>query len=95
MEYTRRFNLGISCINLKMFEEAAQHILDALVLQEHDSISGTENSGSGISSSSLWDSLRTTSMHLRRSDLVMLCEKKDLQGMLGSFSAPTPVLIKG
>ncbi|KAM6489297.1 hypothetical protein JOM56_015198 [Amanita muscaria] len=29
------YNLGISCINLRRFEEAAQHISDALVLQDN------------------------------------------------------------
>lgn len=62
-----------------MFHEAAQHILDALVLQDIDASSDANaHDASGISSSSLWDSLRTTCMHLQRNDLVTLCEKKDL-----------------
>lgn len=64
-----------------MYHDAAQHILDALVLQDIDSSAEGGNgdaSASGISSSALWDSLRTTCLHLQRHDLVTLCEKRDL-----------------
>ncbi|KAJ7859731.1 hypothetical protein B0H13DRAFT_2356024 [Mycena leptocephala] len=43
-----RFNLGISCINLRRFEEAAHHILDALGLQQSDGASyGSEATQAG------------------------------------------------
>lgn len=35
----------------------------------------------GITSSTLWDSLRTASTHLQRADLSNLCDKRDLDGM--------------
>ncbi|PFH53822.1 hypothetical protein AMATHDRAFT_73234 [Amanita thiersii Skay4041] len=78
-----RFNLGISCINLRRYEEAAQHILDALVLQETD---GTQDPRGlsetrGVTTSTLWDSLKTTCLHLQRIDLATLCDRKDLEGM--------------
>lgn len=77
-----RFNLGISCINLRRYHEASQHILDALSLQESDSVTdpdGTEDKR-GITSSALWDSLKTCSLHLGRLDLATLCDRRDLDG---------------
>lgn len=67
-----------------MYQEAAQHILDALVLQDIDA-SAEGGDSSGISSSSLWDSLRSTCLHLQRNDLVTLCEKRDLYSKFYSY----------
>ncbi|KAI0001310.1 hypothetical protein BJV74DRAFT_92102 [Russula compacta] len=73
-----RFNLGISCINLKRYEEAAQHILDALVLQDSDGIQ--ESGGNrGVTSSVLWESLKTCCLHMQRADLAAMCDKHDLE----------------
>ncbi len=63
-----------------MFDEAARNIMDALVLQEQDA--SPEGSGSGLPNSTLWDSLRTACIHLQQSNLVALCERKDLNGRL-------------
>ncbi|EPQ57698.1 hypothetical protein GLOTRDRAFT_16305, partial [Gloeophyllum trabeum ATCC 11539] len=76
-----RFNLGISCINLRRYEEAAQHILDALVLQDSDSVYDQPGADKrGITSSALWESLKTTCLHMQRIDLATLCERHDLEG---------------
>ncbi|KAJ6499061.1 hypothetical protein C8R45DRAFT_864346 [Mycena sanguinolenta] len=81
-----RFNLGISCINLRRFEEAAQHILDALGLQESDGVSyGGESNTSGVTTTALWDSLRTACMHMQRPDLSAFCDRQDLEGFRRSF----------
>ncbi|KAJ7178356.1 hypothetical protein C8R43DRAFT_973073 [Mycena crocata] len=81
-----RFNLGISCINLRRFEEAAHHILDALGLQESDGVSyGSEAGQSGVTTTALWDSLRTASMHLQRPDLATCCDRQDLEGFRRNF----------
>ncbi|KIK44889.1 hypothetical protein CY34DRAFT_590141 [Suillus luteus UH-Slu-Lm8-n1] len=82
-----RFNLGISCINLRRYEEAQSHILDALVLQDSD---GVENDSSmddkrGVTSSILWDSLKTTCLHLQRTDLAALCDRRNLDGFRNAF----------
>ncbi|KAF8638021.1 hypothetical protein AX16_010653 [Volvariella volvacea WC 439] len=76
-----RFNLGISCINLRRYEEAAQHILDALVLQDSDGIKDSTglNDKRGVTSAALWDSLKTTCLHLQRVDLATLCDRQDLE----------------
>ncbi|KAI0823725.1 TPR-like protein [Trametes gibbosa] len=76
------FNLGISCINLRRFDEAAQHILDALVLQDGDGVhdpDGNEDKR-GVTSSALWDSLKTCCLHMQRLDLATLCDRRDLDG---------------
>ncbi|KAG8918405.1 hypothetical protein FRC01_001874 [Tulasnella sp. 417] len=85
-----RYNLGISCINLKRYDEAASHLLDALVLQESDAVEdapGEAPGSRGVTSSSLWDTLRTTCNHLRRSDLVTYCETRDLDAFRSAFHA--------
>ncbi|KAG1862885.1 hypothetical protein C8R48DRAFT_603216 [Suillus tomentosus] len=78
-----RFNLGISCINLRRYEEAQSHILDALVLQDSDGVAddGGMNDKRGVTNSTLWESLKTTCLHLHRPDLAALCDKRDLDGM--------------
>jgi peroxin-5 len=65
------------------YDEAAQHILDALVLQENDGDRGTTtmNEKRGIVSSALWETLRSTCLHMLRPDLIALCDSKDLEGM--------------
>ncbi|TFK26528.1 TPR-like protein [Coprinopsis marcescibilis] len=81
-----RFNLGISCINLRRYEEASQHILDALLLQDGDTaIEGGSYDKSDVISTALWDSLKTTCLHMQRADLSTLCDLKDLDGVLNNF----------
>ncbi|KAI8993043.1 TPR-like protein [Trametes punicea] len=82
-----RFNLGISCINLRRYDEAAQHILDALVLQDGDSVHDPEaNDKRGVTSSALWDSLKTCCLHMQRLDLATLCDRRDLEAFRLNFS---------
>ncbi|KAJ7072152.1 hypothetical protein C8F01DRAFT_1102757 [Mycena amicta] len=80
-----RFNLGISCINLRRFEDAAHHILDALGLQESDGVVPGRDSSGGVTNTALWDSLRTASMNLQRPDLATFCDQRDLEGYRKSF----------
>ncbi|KAI0775691.1 TPR-like protein [Trametes elegans] len=83
-----RFNLGISCINLRRYDEAAQHILDALVLQDGDSVrdaSGNEDKR-GVTTTALWDSLKTCCLHMQRLDLATLCDRRDLDAFRLNFS---------
>ncbi|KAH9176753.1 hypothetical protein EDB89DRAFT_1939738 [Lactarius sanguifluus] len=75
-----RFNLGISCINLSRYEEAAQHILDALVLQESDGLRGLEDNHD-VTSRALWDSLKTSCLQMQRVDLAAMCDNQDLEGI--------------
>lgn len=96
-----RFNLGISCINLRVkkalyisalvltylivqrFEEAIHHILNALSLQESDAVSQGDNvAQGGVTTTALWDSLRTASISLQRPDLATFCDQQNLEGKL-------------
>ncbi|KJA20716.1 hypothetical protein HYPSUDRAFT_42780 [Hypholoma sublateritium FD-334 SS-4] len=83
-----RFNLGISCVNLRRYDEAAHHILDALVLQDSDGVhnNAESNDKRGVVSTALWDSLRTTCLHMQRADLAVLCDLKDLEGFRSRFT---------
>ncbi|PIL36163.1 transporter [Ganoderma sinense ZZ0214-1] len=82
-----RFNLGISCTNLRRYDEAAQHILDALSLQDSDSVRdlGGNESGRGVTSTALWESLKTCSLHMQRLDLATLCDQRDLEAFRLNF----------
>ncbi|KAI6032831.1 hypothetical protein F5J12DRAFT_186651 [Pisolithus orientalis] len=84
-----RYNLGISSINLRRHEEAATHILDALVLQDREGGDTVETGGAasrrGVTSSALWDSLKTTCLHLQRVDLASMCDHRDLDGFRSAF----------
>jgi len=79
-----RFNVAISCIHLRRYDEAAAHLLDALSLQETEAAQ-SDSSARGVTSSALWDSLRTTCNHLQRPDLASLCDKRDLAGFQAGY----------
>jgi peroxin-5 len=65
--------------NLQRYEEAAQYMLDALVLQDSDGIRDNR----GVTSSALWQSLKTCCLHMERSDLAVMCDKQNLEGPFG------------
>jgi peroxin-5 len=82
-----RFNLGIACINLRRYEEAAQNILDALVLQDSDGVRDSDglNDKRGVTSSTLWDTLKTTCLHMQKIELAALCDRRDLDAFRNAF----------
>lgn len=57
-----RYNLGVSCINIGCYKEAAEHFLGALALH------GDNNQQRNVSVS-LWDTLRRTLLMMDRRDL--------------------------
>ncbi|KAG6898163.1 hypothetical protein C0992_004150 [Termitomyces sp. T32_za158] len=65
------------------YEEAAQYILDALVLQDSDGVRDAPgmNETRGVTTKALWDSLKTTCLHMQRVDLATLCDRRDLKGL--------------
>ena len=67
---------------MQRYNEAAQHILDALSLQESDSVRNSDGTDDirGITSTALWDSLKTSCLHLGRLDLATLCDRRDIDG---------------
>lgn len=61
--------------------------MDALVLQDGDSIYERGGSGDkrGVTSHTLWESLKTCCLHLQRIDLATLCDREDLEGDLSWY----------
>jgi peroxin-5 len=80
--FLSRYTRFPDCCCLQRYEEAASHILDALVLQDSDGVADETgmNDKRGVTSSTLWDSLKTTCLHLQRVDLASLCDSRDLDG---------------
>lgn len=52
------------------------------MLQENDGVQDEPGSNEkrGVVSTALWDSLKTTCLHMQRADLATLCDLKDLEG---------------
>jgi len=79
-----RFNLGISCINLGAYREAAEHFLIVLNLQ---------NSGRGLNgqksavamSNNVWTSLRLVISLMNRQDLHKYVDRRDLNNLNREF----------
>jgi len=78
-----RYNLGISCINLKAYKEAAEHFLTALNFQATGR--GPQGSRAGMSDS-IWSSLRLAVSLLNRPDLKGLVDGKDLDALSREFN---------
>lgn len=75
----RAFSRSLTFTNSQRYEEAAQYILDALVLQDCDGIRDNR----GVTSNTLWQSLKTCCLHMERSDLAVMCDKQNLEGPFG------------
>eukprot|EP00732_Lithocolla_globosa_P001426 Lithocolla_globosa_v1_NODE_706_length_3411_cov_5.489425.p1 type:complete len:665 gc:universal NODE_706_length_3411_cov_5.489425:2131-137(-) len=84
-----RYNFAISCINLGAHQQAAEHLLTALSLQNSplsDSVAAlNQSAGRRQMSACIWQTLRMTLHMLQRSDLTHLCDKEDLDGFQGHF----------
>ncbi|KAI8329549.1 hypothetical protein BC941DRAFT_442732 [Chlamydoabsidia padenii] len=78
-----RYNLAISCINLNQHKEAAEHLLTALALQQQDGHSN--DSMSGGMSDNVWDSLRMVMYMMKREDLAVQCDQRNLDIFRSEF----------
>ena len=96
-EFVRcHFNLSISCLNLKMYQDAAEHIYTALTLQQAEAetlgMAGNDvasGKGSGATSGSLWETFRVSLELLNRSDLAARCARRDINAFdLSDLVAP-------
>ena len=76
-----RYNLGISCINLKSYRDAAEHFLAALSLQQL----ATESSTQRNMSDTIWTSLRTTLSMANLPLLLRHATARDLDAFRGHF----------
>ncbi|KAF8937591.1 hypothetical protein EDD21DRAFT_316632 [Dissophora ornata] len=92
-----RYNLAIACINLGQHQEAAEHLLSALSLQNAGdaarglmvgvSTAGAQpDGGIGGMSQNVWDTLKMTMYMLGRTDLAQRCEtSRDLDAFRNDF----------
>eukprot|EP01147_Barroeca_monosierra_P002736 gene2736-5607_t len=74
------YNIGISCINLKAYEQAVEHFLTALQLQS------SNNQTSTTMSQTIWHSLRMALMILEKYDLASLTFQQDVSLFKGHFT---------
>ena len=77
-----RYNLGVSCINLKAYTEAVEHFLTALNFQ--DSGRGPGEADTQMSDS-IWSSLRLAVNLSGRRDLAPMLDSRDLQALSAQF----------
>ncbi|WFD04594.1 hypothetical protein MOBT1_003307 [Malassezia obtusa] len=75
------FNLSISCLNLKMYQDAAEHAYTALALQHASDEEQAPQELRGAQNSSLWEILRVSLELLQRSDLAQKCETRDINAL--------------
>lgn len=80
-----RYNLGISCVQLSCYNEAIEHFISALELQQSSGLGSSSGSGS---SSSIWQTLRSAIIRSglpQYNELLAAVEARDLirlKGML-------------
>ncbi|ORZ25688.1 hypothetical protein BCR42DRAFT_12631 [Absidia repens] len=94
-----RYNLAISCVNLNQHKEAAEHLLTALALQQQDdmgqsaainaSTTMVDQTGQlsipGGMSTNVWDSLRMVMFMMKREDLAVQCDRRNLDVFRSEF----------
>ncbi|KAI7868557.1 hypothetical protein BDF14DRAFT_530356 [Spinellus fusiger] len=90
-----RYNLAISCINLRQHREAAEHLLTALSLQHYGQSTAPltnntlpENTSGYLSSGmsdNVWDNLRMLMFMMNRNDLATHCDQRNLDAFRGVF----------
>ncbi|WFC95563.1 hypothetical protein MBRA1_002212 [Malassezia brasiliensis] len=75
------FNLSISCLNLKMYRDAAEHAYTALTLQHASDEERAPEELRGAQNRSLWEILRVSLELLQRPDLARKCETRDINAL--------------
>jgi peroxin-5 len=86
-----RYNLGISCVNLGAYKEAAEHFISSLNIQaagkgsEDSSPAGAADNKQNVMSDSIWSSLRMILHLLDRGELTSAIDHRDLQTLNREF----------
>ncbi|KDN51389.1 hypothetical protein K437DRAFT_290154 [Tilletiaria anomala UBC 951] len=87
------FNLSISCLNLKLYQDAAEHIYSALSIQASQSAHlqpATDGKEAGVGSTSLWETFRVALELMGRPDLANLCSARDISVFDPTDLVPRP-----
>eukprot|EP00092_Neocalanus_flemingeri_P027148 GFUD01029441.1.p1 GENE.GFUD01029441.1~~GFUD01029441.1.p1 ORF type:complete len:586 (+),score=146.75 GFUD01029441.1:262-2019(+) len=80
-----RYNLGISCVNLKAYKEAAEHFLTALNFQDAGRGPQADQMRSAMSDS-IWTSLRLAVSLMRRTDLQPHLDARNVDRLSREFN---------
>lgn len=80
-----RYNVGITCINLKAYTEAAEHFLTALNQQARGKDVFSTGATSQMSDT-IWSTLQMCLSLMDRSDLRPLIKDRNLQGLNKIFN---------
>ncbi|XP_043277058.1 peroxisomal targeting signal 1 receptor isoform X2 [Venturia canescens] len=80
-----RYNLGISCINLGVYKEAAEHLLTALNQQAAGRGVEGERGHPGAMSDTIWSTLRLVLSLMHKYNLNDAVEAKDLATLIREF----------
>ncbi|KAI8063841.1 hypothetical protein BC940DRAFT_306524 [Gongronella butleri] len=93
-----RYNLAISCINLNQYQEAAEHLLTALAQQHQDAMGQSSMATAPLvdehgqpatipsgMSENVWDSLRMVMFMMKREDLAVQCDRRNLDVFRSEF----------
>lgn len=79
-----RYNLGVSCINIGCYKEAAEHLLSGLAMHQ---VEGQESTLNHNQSSSLMETLKRSFIAMDRRDLLELVKPgMDLEQFRGEFT---------
>ena len=69
--------MSISCLNLRMYAEAAEHAYTALTLQHASDDDGVPMS-KNLQSTNLWETLRVSLELMDRPELAAKCASRDI-----------------
>lgn len=78
-----RYNLGITCVHLRAYKEAGEHLLTAL--NQQASGRGVQGERSAIMSDSIWTTLRLAVSLMHRNDLLPAVNVRDLDRLNKEF----------
>ncbi|KAI5476437.1 peroxisomal biogenesis factor 5 [Pseudohyphozyma bogoriensis] len=85
-----RFNLAVANMNLGQYEQAVEHLMTSLSIQEQDvQLRDGDDDNSpdvGVTSQTLWDSLNIALLMMHRGDLAVHTSTRDLNALRSHFS---------
>jgi peroxin-5 len=85
-----RYNLGVSCINIGCYKEAAEHLLSGLSMHQVEGVTNDGNGGSGLNhnqSTALTETLKRAFIAMERRDLLEKVKPgMDLTQFRGEFN---------